>query len=279
MEADRHERHRHPDLRGVSAARPDHGQARDRPLARRQPGRSRRDPGLQRPPPEEADADRRLAAVRLGGREAARPGRSRRRRRSSASVTPARTARTTSPAPASSARPRRRSGRWARRATTWSCAASRSTASPTARRLLKSFDTLRRDVDASGTMQGMDAFTQQAFGLLTSSQARRGPRPVARKTRGSSPATAPANPKIHMDGNGAPRVPQSLLMARRLVEAGVRVVTLNYSKWDWHGGRTPRAGQQLHLPPREGRLPGLRPVPQRPGRRPARPRAGRGLHA
>ncbi len=39
-----------------------------------------------------------------------------------------------------------------------------------------------------------------------------------------------------MDGNGAPRVPQSLLMARRLIEAGVRVVTLNYSKWDWHGG-------------------------------------------
>ena len=34
-----------------------------------------------------------------------------------------------------------------------------------------------------------------------------------------------------------PRVPQSLLMARRLVEAGARVVTLNYSKWDWHGGK------------------------------------------
>src|SRR5437016_411617 len=40
-----------------------------------------------------------------------------------------------------------------------------------------------------------------------------------------------------MDGNGAPRVPQSLLMARRLIEAGARVVTLNYSKWDWHGGK------------------------------------------
>ena len=39
-----------------------------------------------------------------------------------------------------------------------------------------------------------------------------------------------------MDGNGAPRVPQSLLLARRMIEAGVRVVTLNYSKWDWHGG-------------------------------------------
>jgi uncharacterized protein (DUF1501 family) len=26
------------------------------------------------------------------------------------------------------------------------------------------------------------------------------------------------------------------LLARRLVEAGCRVVTVNYSKWDWHGG-------------------------------------------
>ena len=42
--------------------------------------------------------------------------------------------------------------------------------------------------------------------------------------------------KIFIDDNGAPRVPQSFLMARRLVEAGCRVVTVNYSKWDWHGG-------------------------------------------
>ncbi|HPC05522.1 MAG TPA: DUF1501 domain-containing protein, partial [Anaerolineaceae bacterium] len=39
-----------------------------------------------------------------------------------------------------------------------------------------------------------------------------------------------------IDENGAPRVPQSFLTARRLVEAGARVVTVNYSKWDWHGG-------------------------------------------
>ncbi len=30
-------------------------------------------------------------------------------------------------------------------------------------------------------------------------------------------------------------MPQSFLAARRLVEAGARVVTFNYSKWDWHG--------------------------------------------
>jgi uncharacterized protein (DUF1501 family) len=55
------------------------------------------------------------------------------------------------------------------------------------------------------------------------------PRTVARYGTG--------DPTIFMDGNGAPRVPQSLFLARRLIEAGVRVVTLNDSKWDWHGGR------------------------------------------
>jgi hypothetical protein len=101
--------------------------------------------------------------------------------------------------------------------------------------LLSSFDSLRRDIEATGKLQGMDHFNQQAFGLLTSSRladaldlSKEDPRVVERYGTG--------NPKIFMDDNGAPRVPQSLLMARRLVEAGARVVTLNYSKWDWHGG-------------------------------------------
>ncbi len=101
--------------------------------------------------------------------------------------------------------------------------------------LLQGFDALRRDLDDSGAMEGMDHFTQQAFGLLTSSRlaealdlSKEDPRTVDRYGTG--------DPKVFMDGNGAPRVPQSLLMARRLIEAGARVVTLNYSKWDWHGG-------------------------------------------
>jgi hypothetical protein len=102
--------------------------------------------------------------------------------------------------------------------------------------LLRSFDAMRRDLDNRGAAEGMDAFNEQAFGLLTSSRlaealdlSREDPRVVERYGSG--------DPKVHMDGNGAPRVPQSLLMARRLIEAGARVVTLNYSKWDWHGGR------------------------------------------
>jgi len=103
------------------------------------------------------------------------------------------------------------------------------------RTLMRSFDSFRRDADASSMMTGMDHFTEQAMGLLTSSRlaealdlSKEDPRTVARYGTG--------DPKIMMDANGAPRVPQSLLVARRLIEAGCRVVTLNYSKWDWHGG-------------------------------------------
>ena len=100
--------------------------------------------------------------------------------------------------------------------------------------LLAGFDRFRRESDASGKMAGMDAFTEQAMGILTSSRladaldvSREDPRTVERYGTG--------DPTVFIDGNGAPRVPQSMLLARRLVEAGVRIVTLNYSKWDWHG--------------------------------------------
>ena len=103
------------------------------------------------------------------------------------------------------------------------------------RALLASVDKIRREMDQTGKMAGMDAFVGQAIDLLTSSKvvdaldlSKEDPRTVARYGTGDT--------KTHMDGNGAPRVPQSLLLARRLVEAGCRVVTVNYSKWDWHGG-------------------------------------------
>ncbi len=104
------------------------------------------------------------------------------------------------------------------------------------RSLLKSIDRFKREADSSGMMHGLDVFTEQAMGMLTSSKladaldlSKEDPRIVARYGTG--------DPTKFMDGNGAPRVPQSLLVARRLVEAGARIVTLNYSKWDWHGGK------------------------------------------
>ena len=103
------------------------------------------------------------------------------------------------------------------------------------RTLLRSFDNIRREVDVNGTLHGMDHFTEQAFGLLTSSRLAEA-LDLSREDRRIVDRYGTGNPAVMMDGNGAPRVPQSMLMARRLIEAGARVVTLNYSKWDWHGG-------------------------------------------
>jgi Protein of unknown function (DUF1501) len=116
------------------------------------------------------------------------------------------------------------------------------------KQLLKSFDTIRRDVDAARTMEGMDTFNQQAFGLLTSSKLAEA-LDLSKEDNRIVDRYGTGDPKIFMDANGAPRVPQSLLMARRLIEAGARVVTLNYSKWDWHGGRNAegRANNSIFL--------------------------------
>ncbi len=104
----------------------------------------------------------------------------------------------------------------------------------TRKSLLKNFDTLRRDVDASGMLRGMDKFTEQAFGILTSSKLaeaidleREDPKLRDRYGRGSD---KPAG-----YGDAGPLNNDYFLLARRLVEAGARVVTVAYGRWDWHG--------------------------------------------
>jgi hypothetical protein len=100
------------------------------------------------------------------------------------------------------------------------------------RQLLASVDRLRREMDNTGKMEGVDAFTQQALGVLTSSAladaldvSREDPRVRERYGKG--------DPRNY--GDGAPRNLEHFLIARRLVEAGVRCVTLNFGRWDFHG--------------------------------------------
>ena len=97
--------------------------------------------------------------------------------------------------------------------------------------LLCSFDSMRRDVDASGMMDAMDAFQQQAMGVLTSSRLaealnldKEDPKVRARYGGGS----------MKCRDDGGPECPEQFLMARRLVEAGVRCVTVGFNRWDWH---------------------------------------------
>jgi hypothetical protein len=98
--------------------------------------------------------------------------------------------------------------------------------------LLKSFDAIDRRLDEKGVMDGMDAYTQQALGILTSSKL-----VDALDLSKEDPAVVERygvnDPVFERDG--APRMVRNFCLARRLVEAGARVVTLNFSRWDWHG--------------------------------------------
>src|SRR5256885_3637584 len=100
--------------------------------------------------------------------------------------------------------------------------------------LLAGFDNFRRDVDASGLMEGLDAFNERAFGVLTSSKLlealdlqKEDPRVVERYGKG--------DPKNRDDGG--PKLMEHFLMARRLVEAGARGVTPGVSRRGHQGGK------------------------------------------
>jgi hypothetical protein len=101
------------------------------------------------------------------------------------------------------------------------------------KRLLKSFDDLQRDIDASGQMKGMDALTERALGVLTSSKLKDA-LDLSRESAKVRDRYGDGKPyKYQFDG--APTVNDHLLVARRLVEVGVRCVTLSYGRWDSHG--------------------------------------------
>ena len=103
------------------------------------------------------------------------------------------------------------------------------------RELLENFDRLRRAVDASGQMEAMDRFSQQAWSILSSPAAREAfdldREPAALRERyGFQPAFDPGA----ANRCGAPAWSQRILLARRLVEAGVRLVTVDLRWWDTH---------------------------------------------
>jgi Protein of unknown function (DUF1501) len=100
--------------------------------------------------------------------------------------------------------------------------------------LLTRLDNLRRDADATGNLASADESTRQALSILTSSKLadaldldKEDPRIRDLYGRGSS---EPAG-----YGDAGPLLNDYFLAARRLVEAGVRVVSLSYGRWDWHG--------------------------------------------
>jgi hypothetical protein len=110
--------------------------------------------------------------------------------------------------------------------------------------LLASFDRFRRDVDSSGLMEGVDAFNEQAFGILTSSKLLEA-LDLEKEDARTRNRYGKGDPKNRDDGG--PKLMEHFLTARRLVEAGCRCVTLAFSRWDHHGDNFGALRQDLPL--------------------------------
>jgi hypothetical protein len=111
------------------------------------------------------------------------------------------------------------------------------------RRLLEQIDQWKRGADGRDRT-GMDTYYERAFDVLTSRKlvdaldVTREPAAVRERYGRGSPK--------HL-GDGAPMWNDQLLMARRLVEAGARCVTVAYGFWDTHGQNFRHLKQHLPL--------------------------------
>jgi hypothetical protein len=115
-------------------------------------------------------------------------------------------------------------------------------------RLRAAFDGVRRDLDTGGNMEAMDRFTQQAASILTSGRfaaamdlSREPAKVLARYT----PPVAAAAQRFYTSEDGT--AARKLLLARRLVEAGVRCVSVSFSDFDTHADNFGRMRQLLPI--------------------------------
>lgn len=109
-------------------------------------------------------------------------------------------------------------------------------------------DRLKGRVDKSGMMDALDSFTQQAVGILTSGRfaaamdlASEDPRVLDRYTLKSASDEPPSTT------SDRPNATQKFLLARRLVESGVRCVSISLSDFDTHSNNFPRLKKLLPI--------------------------------
>jgi hypothetical protein len=124
------------------------------------------------------------------------------------------------------------------------------------RAMLASFDGFRREVDTARIGDGIDIFQQQAIELLTSSRLAQA-LDLSREDERSRGRYG-LNREYPSERDGKTHLDQFLL-ARRVIEAGARCVTLAFSRWpfgrvlrgdhnwDWHRDLFPEARETLPL--------------------------------
>jgi hypothetical protein len=87
-------------------------------------------------------------------------------------------------------------------------------------------------LEKSDVLEGMDSFYQRAYGLISSDKAK-------------AAFDIKAEPDKLRDEYGRNSAGQRMLLARRLVESGVRFVSLTYGGWDHHDNIKNAIGRQL----------------------------------
>lgn len=108
--------------------------------------------------------------------------------------------------------------------------------------LLSGFDAFRNTTDAA--YDGMDAFSQRAFDVLTSSKLVEA-MDLDKEDPGVRDRYGRGNDSPAFGEDAGPHWLDQFLMARRLVEAGVRCVTLSFGSWDRHHSNFARLPLQL----------------------------------
>ncbi|MFO0961050.1 MAG: DUF1501 domain-containing protein [Isosphaeraceae bacterium] len=103
-------------------------------------------------------------------------------------------------------------------------------------------DDIRREIDRSGSLVAMDAYTRGAFDILSSSKLAEAldvtkEDPRLREKYGIG--------DMKPVDDGGPCCMDHFLMARRLVEAGARCVTLGFGRWDYHGNNFGQCRERL----------------------------------
>lgn len=89
------------------------------------------------------------------------------------------------------------------------------------RSLLETVDSHFRTMEQADEIDAMDSFYQRAYGLISSQEAR------------SAFDLSKESDKVK-DRYGKNQAGMRMLLARRLVESGVRLVTVSYGSWDMH---------------------------------------------
>jgi hypothetical protein len=124
------------------------------------------------------------------------------------------------------------------------------------RALLAGFDGFRRQADALGIADGIDTYQRQAFEMLTSSRLASA---LDLSREGARVRSGYGLDRAYPDEREGKHYLDQFLLARRVIEAGARCVTLAFTRWpfgrvlrgdhnwDWHRDLFPEARKTLPL--------------------------------